>query len=479
MRLTSSLQTSLLVSFLLALGGCVASVDIDSAEPARATPKPVPTTPVTPPIKPPAKSLACGLGDSKDPTHAVLAWARGADLVFTRADGSSFVAHTFPIVASTDPTATLMISLAARGDFVAAIATSYAEGTLVSEALLLDRTGKVLWSEARDNKAFNALYLGDGGALAVGIDWSPGSTIVVSPAGKIGEFEGESPISAPTKSGRVAVQHNLSVYAPPTYGWLDPASGEMGAFAYSTDQSYPMAIEGGVAYVTPDLAQGSSIFVSEGDSVTGFEVKAEYASLGMPARHGFTVIQSQWGEPGSPQWRAQPGSQPAPITLPGLTVFGGMYYQGLRAGDQGELLAPMRDAHLGGLYRSVDLGATWALVGPSFAGITDAPFVQRGGTYVIQATDQPGYFPMDAWEQPVAGGAAPDRTGPANELVRPADGIVRELPATAQSFVLSEEGGCLAYQDGGHLFAVAVAGGKTVDLGEVEVTWGSTVVWLP
>jgi hypothetical protein len=464
---------------VLALGGCGGSVDIASPEPTRST-VPVPTTvPTTPPVTPPAASISCGLGDSKEPARVVLAWARAADLVFARADGSSFVAHTFPAVASADPAAPPSIQLAARGDFVAAIATSYADGVLVSEAVLLDRSGKVRWSETRSDASFNALYLGDGGALALGLGLNQGSTIVVGAAGKIAEVESESPVSAPTKGGRVAVQHNFSVYAPPTYGWLDPLSGKVGSFAYPTDQVYPLAVDGGIAYVIPGMDQGGSTVVTEGDGVTSFDLDAEGASLGVPARHGFVVIQSQWGDPGSPKWRSQSGSQPAAITLPSLTVFGAMYYEGMRAGDLGELLSPMRDEHSGGLYRSTDLGATWALVGPSFAGITDVSIVQHGGTYVVQASDIPGYFPMDPWDPPASGGATPDHIGPANELVRPADGVVHELPATAQSFVLSDEGGCVAYQDGGHLFAGAVAGVKVTDLGETMSMYGSPVVWLP
>ncbi|MEP7124210.1 MAG: hypothetical protein ABJE95_25005 [Byssovorax sp.] len=476
MRLTSSLQTSFFASLLLALGGCGGSVDIASSEPTQST-VPVPTTP---PIKPSTASIACGIGDLKDPTRVVLAWARGLDLVFSRADGSSFVAHTFP---TADPATPPSIQLAARGDFVAAFSASYAEGALVSEAVLLDHNGKVLWSETRTDAGFNVLYLGDGGALALGLasyqGTDQGTTIVVGPAGKIAEVVGEMPISAPTKGGRVAVQHNFSVYASPTFGWLDPASGEIGSFAYATEQAYPLAVEGGVSYVIPNADQTGSIVVSEGDGVTGFELDAPYASLGVPARHGFVVIQGQWGEPGNAKWRAQPGAKPAEITLPGQTVFGAMYYEGMRAGDLGELLSPLRDEHQGGLYRSTDLGATWSLIGPSFAEIADVSIVQHGGTYVVQASDLAGYFPMDPWTPPAAGGAAPDRIGPANELIRPADGIVRELPATAQSFVLSDEGGCVAYQDGGHLFAGAVSSGKTVDLGETMTVYGSQVVWLP
>jgi hypothetical protein len=475
MRLTSSFQTSFIASLLLALGGCGGSVDIAAPEPTP-TPAPVPTNP---PVAPTTKSISCGLGDSKDPARVVLSWARGADLVFSRADGSSFVAHTFPTVPSADPAAAPYIQLAARGDFVAAIATSYSESALVSEAVLLDRSGEVRWSETRSDAAFNGLYLGDGGAVAIGVGSNQGSTIVAGPAGKLTEVEKESPISAPTKEGRVAVQHNLSVYAPPTFGWLDPASGKIGTLAYPTDQVYPLAVDGGIAYVIPGLDQVGSTVVTEGDGVTSFDLDAEAASLGVPARHGFVVIQSQWGEPGSPKWRSQTGSQPAAITLPSLTVFGAMYYEGMRAGDLGELLAPLRDEHTGGLYRSTDLGATWALVGPSFAGITDVSLVQHGGTYVVQTSDIQGYFPMSPWEPPAQGGAAPDRIGPANELLRPEDGVARELPATAQSFVLSDEGGCLAYQDGGHLFAGAVVGAKMVDLGELGSTYGSQVVWLP
>jgi hypothetical protein len=476
MRLLSSIQTSLLASFLIALGGCASSVDITPSEPAPGpTPTPVPTTPVA---KPPVTSLSCGLGDSKDPTRVVLAWARGAELVFTRADGTSFVAHTFPLASPDDADATLTIQLQTRGDFVAAIAASYSSDKLVSEALLIDRDGKVRWSETRNDEAFGVLFLGEGGALAVGSYSNLGSTIVAGPAGKIGEAMDQTPLSAPTKGGRVAVQHNFSVYATPTFGWLDPASGEVASFAYSTEQSYPVAVAGGVAYVAPDVDQGGMIFVSEGDSATGFTLPAESLGMGQATDNGFLVLQSQWGEPGSPQWLAQPGAAPAAITAPELTVFGGMYYEGSRAGDLGELIAPLRDEHMGGLYRSVDLGKTWSRLGPTFAEIADINYAQHGGTYVLQASIEAGYFPMSPWEPPVTGGAAPEQIGAANELVRPADGIARALPDTAQSFVLSEEGACLAYQDGGHLFAGAVASETTVDLGEMPVAWGSTVVWL-
>ena len=45
--------------------------------------------------------------------------------------------------------------------------------------------------------------------------------------------------------------------------------------------------------------------------------------------------------------------------------------------------------------------------------------------------------------------------------------------------MLGEAGGCVAYQDGGHLFAGAVAGVKVADLGETISLYGSPVVWLP
>ena len=477
MRLASSLQTSLITSLLL-LGGC-GSVEIGSPEPTPGNPPAPtqPTPPTQPPILPPTPGISCGLGDTKDPSRVVLAWARGARLEFIRADGSSFVARTFPVLEPDGVSNAMVTRIVARGDFVAATYSSYLDGKVLSEAVLLDRSGEVLWSEVR-SEAFNGLYLGDGGALALGFGTSDVSTIVVGPGGKIGEAPGVSPISAPTPGGRVAVQQSVSVYAPPVFGWLDPASGAVGPFAYPIKDSYPVTLEGGVAYLTPD--QGGSMFVSEGDSVTSFPLKSEYPSLGAAARHGFLVIQEQWGEPEGPKWRAQPGSPPAPITSLGkLTTFGRMFYDGMHAGDLGEVLAPKRDEHRGGLYRSVDLGATWELVGPSFAEISDIPFVQRGGTYVLQATNEPGYFPMDLWEPTAAGAPAPDRIGPANMVIRPADGIARELPVTAQGFVLSEEGGCLAYQDGGHLIAGDVATGTTVDLGDGMEAWMTPITWLP
>ncbi len=227
----------------------------------------------------------------------VLAWARGAELTFIRADGSSFVARTFPVLEPDGVSNAMVTQIVARNGFVAATYSSYVDGKVLSEAVLLDRSGEVLWSEVR-SEAFNGLYLGDGGALALGI--APGTsevaTIVGGPGGKIGEAPGVWPISAPTAGGRVAVRQDFSVYAPPIFGWLDPPSGAVGPFAYPVNETYPVTLEGGVAYLTPD--QGGVMFVSEGDSVKSFPLKSEYPSLGLAARHDFLVIQEQWGEPG-------------------------------------------------------------------------------------------------------------------------------------------------------------------------------------
>src|SRR5262245_16475579 len=113
---------------LAAIAGCSGEV-ISGPAPA---PDPAPAPGPDP--APAPGPLACSIAAPDDPGAIVLAWARGVELVLVRADGSSFVAHTF----EGTPSAGSGIQVVARDGFVAAIHGGWdPDSTPIGEAVLL------------------------------------------------------------------------------------------------------------------------------------------------------------------------------------------------------------------------------------------------------------------------------------------------------------------------------------------------------
>src|SRR5262249_29619029 len=160
---------------------------------------------------------------------AVLARVKGADLVMVRADGSTFVAHTFGTApGSSDPPT---VYLDARDGFVSAISSSYWDGAVVSEALLLRASGEILWQTAKTDDSFAVPELGPGGGVAYGVASTP-AIMIVGPDGAVTTVPDAMPVGAPTADGRVPLYKVLNVYAPLDYGWYDPDTAAIDPLAF-------------------------------------------------------------------------------------------------------------------------------------------------------------------------------------------------------------------------------------------------------
>src|SRR4051812_48277965 len=190
-----SFRAPALVTF--ACLGCLVSAcspDVTISTNPTIDPKPVPWQPSMPEAHP----IQCDPSLSSDPHATILAFARGNDLVFASASGDRTVVHTFASGASAP-----WIQVAARGAFVAAIASSVSsDGTIAGEAILLTHDGAVLWSTSA-NESFDTLQLGVTGELVIGT--SLGTSLVVTPDGATQTIDGVAPAGPPDAQGRFAV----------------------------------------------------------------------------------------------------------------------------------------------------------------------------------------------------------------------------------------------------------------------------------
>lgn len=464
-----------LVSAVALLAGCSPEV-IVSTPPGTDGPDPVEVTPI--PSGPESVTVECG-ALAADPDRTILALADGADLVFVDATGHRHVVHTFD-AQGTAPT-DMVITVAARDGFVAANASTWdASSNLRSEAVLFTRSGELVWTNVSESApgdtGFYNVMLGDDGALALTDGWV--RTLIRTPDGATFALENMSPVAPPNAAGRmpVAVVHP-DVYASTEYGWFDPTTGVTNLAA----DVYPMATRDGVVYGVPG-ADGSLVSIvrqdADGAITTALGALPEGTYLSQATDSGIALLRSTvWGEDGTPvdqSFVSLPGvDDVAAIASPTtLTPFGYWLYNGVRVGAQGEALLVARDASKGGLFRSVDDGATWQLVGRSFDEITDAYVVDKASTYVVTGTDELGYFPIDAWTPGTA-----DIHGPRTFVARASDDVVRFLPHGADRPAISEGGSCVAYAVGEELSILEVGSGETIDAGAIGTN--DTAIWVP
>lgn len=461
-----------LVSAVALLAGCSPEV-IVSTPPGADGPDPVEVTPI--PSGPESVTVECG-ALAADPDRTILALADGADLVFVDASGDRHVVHTF---ASDFPD--MQITIAARDGFVAANASSWdASSNLRSEAVLFTRDGELVWTNVSESvpgdTGFYNVMLGDDGALALTDGWI--RTLVRTPDGATFALENMSPVAPPNAKGQlpVAVVHP-DIYASTDYGWFDPSSGVTNLAA----DVYPMATRDGVVYAVPG-PDGALVSIvrqdADGATTTALGDLPEGTYLSQATDSGIALLRSTvWSNDGIPvdqSFLSLPGVDDlAGVAGPtSLTPFGYWFYNGIRVGADGEALLVARDASKGGLFRSVDGGATWNLVGRSFDEITDAHVVDKASTYVVTGSDELGYFPIDAWTSGTA-----DIHGPRTFVARAIDDVVRFLPQGAGRPTISDGGSCVAYAVGEELSILEVSSGETIDVGAIGMN--DTAIWVP
>jgi hypothetical protein len=429
-------------------------------------PPPPPT-----PVQPESHESHCGFGHGNE---TVLAATRGADLVFVRDDGSHFVAMSFPTQGGTDGPS---IQLSVAGGFVAAIGFTWGGPGVQGRAALLDSDGHVLFSKDFENGGPDIVFVNDHGDAVFG-DSSKGRTIVAHADGTHQTADAVAPLGPPDATG-----HFPAMAAPvsdvATYGWA--AAGQtLQTLQLAGAGVYPLLAGDELVYVGEQA--GAPVFVRETSSATKafpFPLSDTVANVSDATTAGWVALQG-----GTPEraFLAAPNAGAKHVKGPvGQKAFGMASFHGMQLSDDaGEVLFIGRDGARGGLFHTLDDGATWKPVGPTFSKITSLEAVARSGTYLLAATDEQGYFQVDPWNAPTSQGDAPDHVGPAVFAVRPGDGIQRKLPIHASlstNVTLDASGLCAAFTgtDGQlHGFDVKTGHGGALLASGV----GETAAWL-
>jgi hypothetical protein len=430
-------------------------------------------TPPAPPSQPESDTSHCGFGHGKE---TVLVASQGNDLVFVRDDGSHFVGMSFPKAQGGTDESSIQLSVA--GGFVAAIGFAWGSPqNLQGRAALLDRDGHVLFSKDFDHAAVDTVFVSDKGDAVFG-DSSTGRTILAHADGSHQIVDAVVPMGPPDATGHFPAAAG-PIGDAAIYGWASAAE-PLQTLALGGAGVYPLLAGDQLVYLGEQ--NGTPVFVRETPSsikTFAFPLSDMVASVSDATSDGWVALRG-----GSPErtFIAAPGAGAKHVKVPaGQKPFGMASFDGMRLSDDaGELLFIGRDGTRGGLFHTLDHGASWTPVGPSFSKITSLATLVRGGTYILAATDEQGYFQVDPWDAPTSAGDAPDHVGPAVFAVRPGDGIQRKLPIHAglsTNITLDPSGLCAAFTDVDgalHGFDVKTGhGGALLDAGV-----GQTAAWL-
>jgi hypothetical protein len=455
-----AVRVPVLVALLASLSGCsvaAPSIDVDGSEPGRkATP-----------AKPEAIRGRCGLGSGRDP---VLVATRGDELLFIRGDGTHFVAATFP---THDGPGQPAWQIAIAGGYVAVAGYTWGGKWAEGHSVLLDRAGHVLFSSLPPKAVVTAVYVNASGE-AVFVDPYLARSFVAHADGSSAEVDGAAAIGAPTSTGRFVAQRGGKNGLEPEFGWAGPGA-DFTPLAYAHKLTYPIAAGDEALYIGE--RDGEWVFVREKDgSATTFPIADDVYGVSSTS-DGWAVMTGS----NSGIWLAAPGAGPELVSLPNNEApFGMDPFQGIAVGPtDGELLLAARDASRGGLFRSGDGGASWSRVGPTFAKIQNLDVANRGGTYMLAATDQSGYFFTAPWKAPETSADAPDHRGAGVFLVRPSQGITRSIqldPGRSTGVVVSNDGLCAAFEKHGAIHTLDVEGGATGKL--LDDNTALVVAWL-
>ena len=342
---------------------------------------------------------------------------------------------------------------AARGDLVAV--GGRRESSYAVWVALLDRNGGVLFSlfVEEDYRWLGRLEILDDGTLMIHLAgaYTSDEMVARTPTGEVHRIEGyfaqgerwESglvPLQEPYGAGdgvvlwdaRTGESHELAFAPTEQTRWSLWRAAASGAIVYLTD------FDGDIRLVAEDLGGARVIDIPD------------LPELSVTDSHeAGWVLLSAWDQEELVWVDLESGTvRSGPLVLPEdhsrLYAYGGPYID-----SHGALLLGMRDAEVGGLYRSID-GATWERIGLSVDGILDVGGRDRAGTYVVYATNQR----YDYQEWPAQ--SAADLSGDSLQLVRPVDGtaITLPLPSFGYCYGMDSYAGVSALSPDGRLAAL-------------------------
>jgi hypothetical protein len=353
------------------------------------------------------------------------------------------------------------------------------------ELVVLDTQGNVVWHKT--GPGFGTPYLGADGTLAV---WDGQQTLLVAADGSQRTLAGKWSPVAPATDGSLLVQ------APPPagdgmLGWLRPGS-ETVELLDPQPEGYEEWVGDRLAYVAKQNGQevlvlatpdASSVVTMPGGNGAGLSLAGvaggwllvQRIEATTPSTDTLFRLDVKSGAVEQLQDQAPPGMRHFDV---------GGYAQ---LTDDGSLLSSFRNDFIGEVYRSTDLGVSWAPIGFTVANVQGLSVIAAAsGTLAAQSQNQL-YAANSPWKAPPAG-TTPDVTGPFVELVRPDDGVRFQLPALAgftQPIAIGDGGHCAAYWTSGadtktgrlEVFDVSQGQRKTL-VDNVDVSGVQHPLWL-
>ncbi len=464
---TWSLSVALLAS------GCGASISIETDRESESSAPDGPDLDKEPTAAPPC--------DFDGAAGSALVVAQDRAVVFVRGDGSRETVLELPDL----PVPGTYFEVRSRGGMVGVTAVGYdADGATTGAAALIAADGTVVYADTAIEGGASTPFVSASGDLVFAVGWH--ASRLVRRDGSVVVFEEATPIGAPDASGLFPVTLTQSVYAL-VYGVASPEAGVQ-ALDLESSMYGALGFDGGLTAlglidgVTPELVRATS---------------AGTESLNAPAVDPETGVYLKSGSPRGDalvtSWLALPNGEyvpndflfrsgersPIEIGAPeGRRPFGQAHYSGSLLDDAGTPFVVARSDQSGGVF--VHDGDAWRAVGPTFSDIWDLYVTTRGGTVVGQASDQPGYFPMDAWELPSPGAPSGERHGPSGFVARIDGGAVLDFPVDATSVTLSADGACVAYATPGGVSTLELDGAETTALGSFgdPATTTPVMAWL-
>lgn len=443
------------VSFvLLSIIGCASSVTSSSGD-AGVDDASVASDSSTPPRGP----TPCAFDNPADLAAVVLAVSAGPMLRFVRADGTSFVAHTFGAGRSFEPASVFVRQLVVRGSYLAA--ATWSHDSRWSEVALFHRSGRLLWSTTRDfeqapsggaRNVFSTLTLNAQGTLAFGNYTGSGDGIVVRPDGSTSSLPRLMPLGEASSAGMLPAQSTDGTWS----GWVDLATSARRSLSFRRTQDFTAPTEHAGRLIYQGVRDSVPVVVSASPSEAQIVALPGEAvgRLGMmfidrrgrmifgapyttPARRAIWRVDFSRGE--VTQLRLQlPSSQ--------RLFAAGEQQLSVNFDDEGAPLLGLRDAYVGGLFRSEDFGLNWTRLGAPTRNVLGVVGSGREGTWLIQGTQNPAtdsfVRPHEEWPGLPAGAETPVAPD-AVQFVRPSDGAQGLLTTDRTSqIVLGGDGRC-------------------------------------
>ncbi len=273
------------------------------------------------------------------------------------------------------------------------------------------------------------------------------------------------PGSGPNASGSIRGIMRIDEENVP--GWLDVATDVFSAISVAKVAHWSRAHRDG--FVSLVDGHGGALLVRDlPQGTTSFALPAKLgdaASLQLRFAHGAPGLFVEQTADGS-LWLIDPDSgtvRPVPAVLArDQTPLSTCMNPGPSFDSSQGFLIATRDAAKATIQRYDLENATWTPLGQPVTKVQSFAARERGGTYLLSASNEASFCPELSWEPP----SAPVLSGETLQLVRQEDSVHRVLPLRLYTPAqLSRDGMCFAYpDDDGGIVVLDVLSGQSTRL---------------